>query len=154
MIAWSEGKRVCCERTPYDDLERVNLYTVLFYVYPDAFSHHFRTVHKKKVTDEEGIKCAKLTQDIVAAETYRNLTDLSKERQRSDPASQLYKKCIVTSPRTENDEIVLFAIREKEAAKLVALFLWHKGLIKKIEQRDEGYPIHVNSSDFEFQYEA
>ena len=68
----------------------------------------------------------------MAAETYRNLTDLSKGRQLSASASQLYRKCILTSPRAENDAIVLFAIREKETAKFVALFFWHKGLIKKI----------------------
>ena len=64
IVAWREGKQKCCQCTNFEDFISADPNSFLLYVYPDEVSHHFRTVHKKKVTDEEGINCAKITHDI------------------------------------------------------------------------------------------
>ena len=59
----------------------------------------------------------------------------------------MYNKCLVTCEG--EDEIQLFATSEKEAAKLFSLYLYHKGLINPIEDREHPLKVKVKSPDLE-----
>ena len=61
-----------------------------------------------------------------------------------------YKKCIVQCDG--GDELELFGVSEIEATKLFSLYLFHKGRIHSIENRDNSTKMSVVSSEKEVDF--
>ena len=74
---------------------------------------------------------------------------LCKARERDNNGTK-YKKCIVKCDG--DDELELFGVSEKEAAKLFSLYLFHKGRIHSIENRDNSAKVSVVSSEKEIDF--
>ena len=79
---------------------------------------------------------------LVCRETLESIKDLSKARKRDNNGIK-YKKCIVKCDG--EDELELFSVSEKEAAKLFSLYLLHKGRIHSIENRVNSTKVSVVS---------
>ena len=86
---------------------------------------------------------------MVCRKTLESIKDLSKARKKDNNNGTKYKKNIVKCDG--DDELELFGVSKKEAAKLFSFYLFHKGSIHSIENRDNSTKVSVVScepSDF------
>ena len=139
----------------------------VFYQLPGGLDHHLRAVHEKTVTEEILQSARRMSQDLVAQETLRNIKTLSSAGQ-ADKTSR-YIECTVYieaegpnegETRADSDQnqserkLTFFAKREKEAAKYYCLYLQHKGMLRSMEDRTKSYVVVVKSCNLLAKYLA
>ena len=139
----------------------------VFYQLPGGLDHHLRAVHEKTVTEEILQSARRMSQDLVAQETLRNIKTLSSAGQ-ADKTSR-YIECTVYieaegpnegETRADSDQnqserkLTFFAKREKEAAKYCCLYLQHKGTLRSMEDRTKSCVVVVKSCNLLAKYLA
>ena len=77
---------------------------------------------------------------------------LSSAGQHADPFGTLYMKCVVTLDGEQ--EVVINATREKQAAKLYCLYLQQMGKLSNIKEREKFCPVSVKSQKLELKFMA
>ena len=126
---------------------------IQFYVYPEGLQQHLRLVQPSAQFTKELLTEGEMrSKNIVAHETYTNLLILSSKREDEHSTKETFKKCFVKWPSSSGAECNIFAKTEKEAAKLVAFYLHHKGEIHEIQEREKGTEIIVKSQDLEINF--
>ena len=131
-------KKLCCPLCVKSPAKE-NLREVKFYTKSDGLNQHCHVIHHVHGTlsDEVLQQTDEFSKVLVYRETLESIKDLSKARERDNNNYTKYKKCIVKCDG--DDELELFGVSEKEAAKLFSLYLFHKGRIHSIENRDNQY---------------
>ena len=145
---WRNGKSCC----PFCvDIETIKLLKLpeleklQLYVFPDGLKQHIKHLHQKKRWNSDvEEKAKKVSRYATAQESRENILSLSSERNCKDPDGKLYKKVRVETSCSEYTHD-LFAKSEKEACKLICLPLFYRGIIKQIQDRDDGYDVTVKS---------
>ena len=139
---WREGK-LCCP---------VCLDNQVFYTIPDGLKHHVSVARHKRVSDDLLQDAKRISRASVCQETLENIMKLSSARQHADPFGRLYMKCVVTSDGEQ--EVVINATREKEAAKLYCLYLQQMGKLSNIKEREKFCPVSIKSQKLEIKFMA
>ena len=157
-VSWSNqhllslrDKKLCCPlyvKSPAKE----NLREVKFYTKSDRLNQHCRVIHHVHGTmsDEVLQQADEFSNVLVYRETLESITELSKARESDNNNGTKYKNCIVKCDG--DDELELFGVSEKEAEKLFSLYLFHKGRIHLIENRDNSTKVSVVSSEKEIDF--
>ena len=130
---WREEK-ICCP---------VCLDNQVFYRILDGLKHHVSVAHCKRVSDDLFQDAKRISQVSVCQETLENIMKLSSARQHTDPFGTLYMKCVVASDGEQ--EVVINATREKEAAKPYCLYLQQMRKLLNIKERENFCPVSVKT---------
>ena len=146
--------RRCCPLCNCEASISTNHSLIQFYLYPEGLQQHVRLAHPSaQFTKDLLTESEKRSKNIVAHETYSNLMILSSKREDEHNRTGNFKKCFLKCPNgTDGTECNIFAKTEKEAAKLFALYLHHKGEIYQIQEREKGTVISVKSPDLEINF--
>ena len=159
-VSWSNqhllglrDKKSCCPLCVKSPAKE-NLREVKFYTKSDGLSQHCCVIHHVHGTlsDEVLQQANEFSKVLVYRETLESIKDLSKARERDNNNGTNYKKCIVKCDGDGDDELELFGVSEKEAAKLFSLCLFHKGIIHSIENKDNSTKVSVVSSEKEIDF--
>lgn len=142
--------KVCCPEC-YDAVEDKSKPEKFdFFVNPDGLRQHYRIQHKNlQLTKDCSIKAKNVSRLVVSSETIRNIQCLSSLREQNQ--GNLYTKMKVSCVKTKNDDLVgteetVYAKSESEAAKLIALYLYHHGELVSVDRRDEAVELLVKSA--------
>ena len=155
LTAFRDNKLCCpeCYETTNDKSEPEKFD---FYVNPDGLHQHFRIQHKNlQVTKGCIIKAKNVTRLVVSSETIGNIRSLSSERQ--SHLGNTYTRMKVLCIKPQNADLIgreetVYAKSESEAAKLIALYLYHFGELDSVEKRDEAVELLVKSEKKEINY--
>ena len=129
LTEYRRNRRCCLLCTSVASIISTAELLIQFYLCPEGLQQHVRLVHPSALFTKELLtESEKRSENIVAHETYKNLMILSSKREDEHNTKGNFKKCFVKCPRS-GMECNIFAKTEKEAAKLAALYLHHKGEI-------------------------
>ena len=142
LISGGDGK-LCCP---------VCLDNQVFYTIPDRLKHHVSVAHRKRVFDDLLQDAKRISRASVCRETLENIMKLSSARQHADPFGTLHMKCVVTSDGEQ--EVVINATTEKEAAKLYCLYLQQMEKLSNIKEREKFFPVNVKIPKLEIKFMA